>query len=135
MKLQDVKHQIDNFFMDITQERIEELEQQYQLTKNENWLVLKMDLEEQYFKSKCKKLLNIYEKSNIIGFCSASYGTELFNFVQKELKPFVPIFLAEIQTIFKEGIVLFFYHKGSTIQQDREIRIKFLKWLINENNI
>jgi len=117
--------------MDKTEQTIKELEQQYQLTKNENWLVLKMDLEEQDFKSKCKELLNIYESHWAIGLCAAVlYDDKMLNFI-KELKPFVSVFLKEIETEFTAGYLFFFYLKDSSIEQDREIRINFLKWLIN----
>lgn len=134
MKLQEVKQKIDNFFMDITQERIKELEKQYQLTKNENWLVLKMDLEEQHFKSRCKELLEIYEKSDTLGFCLAVSSVYMLDFI-KELKPFVSCFLKETKTRFIEGSLYYFNLKNSSKEEHREIRIKFLKWLINENNI
>jgi len=120
--------------MDITQERIEELEQQYQLTQNENWLVLKMDLEEQDFKSKCKELLKIYEKQQESTLCRAVYMSKLDN-EQSYLELIKSLFnyrdTFRLPKGWRYGANLLFNSDNSTFKQHREIRISYLNFLID----
>jgi len=129
----------------LTQQRIDELNQQFSITANENWLVLKQDLENQLFVLKCKELLKIFYKSDAKYLCWAfaqhnnpdrKFWTKFIN----ELWEFANDFLIESNIkYYHVGLCLIFaYDNGYKLETNaRIIRINFLKYLIKkyEQNI
>lgn len=127
----------------LTQQRIDELNQQFSITANENWQVLKQDLENQLFVLKCKELLKIYKKSDEIWMCFAFTNNPDKEFWEEfidSLWEFAADFLIQnkIEDFFVGICIIFAHVSGNTLTiEGKNIRIKFLKYLIKkyEQNI